>query len=86
MEYYEEEKNFSPVFRTAISLMQLRGYDRFCQFIQQAGASVINTDFDNWHGGTYGYTVYLNLPVKVYAGLSKEELEEVEKNVRRVTE
>ena len=81
MAFYEEEKNFSPVFRTAISLMQLRGYDRFCQLIQQAEAFVINTDFDNWNGGTYGYTVYLNLPVKVYAGLSKEEIEEVEKTL-----
>lgn len=79
MAFYEEENNFSPVFHTAISLMQMRGYDRFCQLIQNAEASVVNTDFDNWNGGTYGYTVYLNLPVKVYAGLSKEEIEEAEK-------
>lgn len=81
MAYYEEEKNFSPVFRTAISLMQVRGYDRFCQLIQQAEASVINTDYDSWNGGTYGYTVYLNLPVRVYASLSKDEIEDAEKTL-----
>ena len=75
MAFYEEDKNFSPVFRTAISLMQTRGFDKICQLIQQAEASVVNTDFDNWNGGTYGYTVYLSLPVKAYASLSKEEIE-----------
>lgn len=81
MAFYEEEKNFRPVFRTAISLMQTRGYDNFCQLIQQSEISVVNTDFDNWNGGTFGYTVYLNLPVKVYAGLSKVEIEEAEKTL-----
>ena len=81
MAYYEEEKNFNSVFHTAASLMQSRGYDRFCQLIQQAEISVLNTHYDGWNGGTYGYTVYLNLPVKVYASLSKEEIEEAEKTL-----
>ena len=79
MALYEEEEYFSPIFLTAISLMQTRGYDRLCQLIQQAEVSVINTDYDNWNGGTYGYIVYLHLPVKTYACLSKDEIEEVEK-------
>lgn len=79
MAYYEEEKNFSSVFRTAISLMQARGYDNICQLVQQAEINVINTEYDGWNGGTYGYTVYLNLPVKVYAALTKEEIEAAEK-------
>ena len=82
MAFYEEEKNFNPVFRTAISLIQMRGYDSLCQLVQQAETSVVNTDYDNWNGGTYGYTVYLNLPVKVYACMSKEEIEEAEKTLR----
>ncbi len=82
MAFYEEEKNFSPVFRTAVSLMQMRGCDSLYQLIQMAEASVVCTDFDNWNGGTYGYTVYLNLPVKVYASMSKEEIEEAEKTLR----
>lgn len=82
MAFYEEEKNFSPVFRTAVSLMQMRGCDSLYQLIQMAESSVVCTDFDNWNGGTYGYTVYLNLPVKVYASMSKEEIEEAEKTLR----
>lgn len=79
MAYYEEEQNFGPVFRTALSLVQMRGNYKLCQLIQQAEINVINTDFDNWNGGTYGYTVFMNLPVRVYATLSKESIEEAEK-------
>ena len=76
MEYYEDTKNFSPVLNTAISLMRNRGQDYYCQLIQQGDISVVNTDYDNWNGGTYGYEVYLNLPVNVYAPLKKELIEE----------
>ena len=79
MAYYEEEKFFGPVFRTALSLMQTRGHDKYYQLIQQAEVNVVNTDIDSWNGGTYGYTVYLNLPVKDYASLSREEINELEK-------
>ena len=78
MAFYEEDNNFKPAFRTAIALMQTRGYNKYCQLIQQADVSVCNTVFDNWNGGTYGYTVNLNLPVNVYALLTKEEIEEAE--------
>lgn len=77
--YYEEEKNFSPVFYTSVSLLLTRGHDKYCKLFQQAEVNVINTDYDGWNGGTYGYTVYLNLPVKVYASLSKDEIDEAEK-------
>ncbi len=77
--YYEEEKNFSPVLSTAISLMRSRNQENYCDLILKAEVNVQNTDYDNWNGGTYGYTVFLNLPVKVYASLKKDEIEEAEK-------
>lgn len=73
--YYEEEKNFSPVLSTAISLMRSRNQENYCELILKAEVNVQNTDYDNWNGGTYGYTVFLNLPVKVYASLRKDEIE-----------
>lgn len=79
MAFYEEERNFRPVFRTALALMQMRGENKVCQLIQQAEINIVNTDFDNWNGGTYGYTVYLSLPVKRYASFSKEEIGDAEK-------
>ncbi len=79
MEYYEDNSNFSPVLSTAISLMRSRGLEGLCQLVMKAEVDVQNTDYDNWNGGTYGYTVFLNLPVKVYASLQKDEIEDAEK-------
>lgn len=79
--YYEDKDNFTPVFQTAISLIQTRGDDDICKLIQQAEVSVENTDYDNWNGGTYGYTVYVNLSVKEYANLSKAEIKNAEKTI-----
>lgn len=81
MTYYEDKKNFTPVFQTAISLMQTRGYDIFCNLIQQADVYVENTEYDRWNGGTYGYTVHVNLSVKEYTSLSKEEIDNAEKTL-----
>lgn len=81
MAYYEDKENFTPVFQTAISLIQTRGNDAICRLIQQAEVTVENTDYDNWNGGTYGYTVYVNISVKEYASLSKEEIENAEKTI-----
>lgn len=79
MEYYEDNSNFSPVLSTAISLMRSRGQEDSCQLVMKAEVRVQNTDFDNWNGGTYGYTVFINIPVKLYASLQKDEIEVAEK-------
>ena len=67
MEYFEVKSNFSPVLSTAISLMRTRGNSKLCDLLELADISVVNTDYDGWNGGTYGYTVYITLPVKTYA-------------------
>lgn len=79
MTYYEDKNNFTPVFQTALSLMQTRGYDIFCKLIQQAEIYVENTEYDRWNGGTYGYTVHVNLSVKEYTSLSKEIIDNAER-------
>ena len=79
MANYEEEKIFRPVIETAVCLLEARGFDKESELIKHAEISVVNTDFDNWNGGLYGYTVYIKIPVKTYASLSKEKIKELEK-------
>jgi replicative DNA helicase len=47
--------------------------------ISSAKISVVNTEYDNWNGGTYGYTVYVNLSVKQYTSFSSDKIAEMEK-------
>ena len=81
MEFYEDVKNFRPILNTAISLMRSRGQENYCQLVMQGDVSVSMTDYDNWNGGTYGYTVFIDVPVSVYAGMSRDRIADVEKEL-----
>lgn len=78
-QYYEIESNFDPVFRLASALIKAKGHNEVCQLLSNAKLSVINTDYDNWNGGTYGYTVYIGLSVKRYSSYTPIEINNIEK-------
>ena len=80
-QYYEIYSNFSPVFNTANVLMRGRGYNEICDIIADSQILVVNTDYDNWNGGTYGYTVYVNLPVTKYSTLTSDKIAEAERQL-----
>ncbi len=78
-QYYEVYSNFSPVFNTANALLSGRGCNEICEIISDSQLTVVNTEYDNWNGGTYGYTVYIGLSVKKYSTLSSEEITNIER-------
>ena len=78
-QYYEIASNFSPVFNIALALLKGRGCEKICYTISSAKISVVNTEYDNWNGGTYGYTVYISLSVKLYTSFSAEQISHMEK-------
>lgn len=78
-QFYEIYSNFSPIFNTANVLLKGRGYDEIRKIIADSQVSVVNTEYDNWNGGTYGYTVYVSLPVKRYSTLTPEKIAETER-------
>lgn len=78
-QYYEIQSNFLPIYNVAKALMKGRGYEDICSLIADAKVSVVNTDYDNWNGGTYGYTVYIGVSIKQYSSFSKERISEMEK-------
>ena len=77
--YYEIASNFIPVFNIALALLKGRGCEEICNTISSAKISVVNTEYDNWNGGTYGYTVYISLSVKLYTSFSAEQISNMEK-------
>lgn len=78
-QYYEIASNFTPVFNIALALLKGRGCEEICYTISSAKISVVNTEYDNWNGGTYGYTVYISLSVKLYTSFSAEQISHMEK-------
>lgn len=81
LQYYEIPSNFSPVWNISLALLKGRGYNETCNMLSTARISVVNTDFDSWNGGTYGYTVYISLSVKQYTSISSEQMEQMEKTI-----
>lgn len=77
--YYEKEENFKPIYNTALALMRQRGFDVYCDLISSGDSQIVNTEYDNWNGGTYGYTLYVNMSVKQYSLFKEEQIEEIEK-------
>lgn len=80
-QYYEILSNFLPVFNVAKALMRERGHNDISDVITDAKLAVINTDYDGWNGGTYGYTVYVSLSIKRYSSFSSDKICEMEKIV-----
>ncbi len=78
-QYYEIESNFTPIFSLASALIKAKGYNEVCQLLSNAKLSVINTEYDNWNGGTYGYTVYIGLSVNHYSSYTSTDINNIEK-------
>ena len=78
-QYYEKKSNFVPILNTAKALIKERGHNDIFDIINNAMLSVVNTDYDGWNGGIYGYTVFLCLSIKLYASFSSDRITEIEK-------
>jgi len=78
-QYYEISSNFSPVLNLALALLKERGHGDICNIVSSAKISVVNTEYDGWNGGTYGYTVYISLSVKQYTSFSSDQIAKYEK-------
>ena len=78
-QYYEITSNFSPVLNLALALLRERGCSDVCEVISSSKISVVNTEYDGWNGGTYGYTVYASLSVKQYTSFLPDKIAEMEK-------
>ncbi len=63
---------------TLARLYAQRGQAREVAILADATPLLKQTDYDNWDGGTYIYTLFLNISLEVYAQLSDEERSDVE--------
>lgn len=69
------------IVATAGKVARLQGAIVEATVLEKANASLIETGYDNWNGGTTQYTLMLELPIPAYAAL--ENPEAVEKAVHR---
>jgi len=74
---FEEDIHIEAVLATVASLLASEGRAKEVGILANAKAILKQTDYDNWDGGIYIYTLYLQIPVWLYTQISsnKEECE-----------
>ncbi|AVX21017.1 hypothetical protein SAMN02745885_00459 [Carboxydocella sporoproducens DSM 16521] len=65
---------------TVAKLFALEGSAKEVAILAHAVLEVVQTNFDNWNGGTYFYTLYLYLPLNLYVQIV-EEKEKIQKRI-----
>ena len=82
-ENHEEQKsedllNIEAILATVTELLASEGRAKEVGILAHAEAILKQTDYDNWDGGVYIYTLYLQVPAWLYTQVSsgKEESEE----------
>jgi len=76
----------SRIVATAAQIAQLQGASLEATVLQRAGATLVETGYDNWNGGTTFFTLMLAVPIPTYVATDGQR-DELEKSIqRRVSE
>jgi hypothetical protein len=73
-------KNPEPLVATLARIYAAEGQAREVAILANAQIAIEQTDYDNWDGGTYLYSLYLQIPSNVYFQLG-DEREAIEKSI-----
>jgi len=74
------EKDIDLLIQNAARLFLYEGNAKLVSILSYANISAIQTDFDNWDGGTAIYSVYLDVPQPIYLEIHAE-LEAISKTI-----
>ncbi len=62
------------VVATLVELFRAQGNRVACDVLENGNARIEETGYDNWDGGQYLYTLFLELPMKVFAQVESDVL------------
>jgi len=68
------------MLRTLAQIYAMQGQRRQVAILARARPLVEQTNYDNWNGGTYWYSLSLRIPISLYAQI-EEDREEIEKDI-----
>lgn len=60
-------ENVESIVATLVSLFRHQENHAVCEILDNATSRIEMTDYDNWDGGTEYFTLFLDLPLKVFA-------------------
>ncbi len=68
------------IVTTLAQVLRSKGEGLLFNIMQNASTDIRETSYDNWNGGTYGYTLNLHVPIDLY-GKIQDNLQSVEKEI-----
>lgn len=78
---FENKEEFRPILTTAKELLIASGEVELVKILNNAEILVIQTSYDNWNGGIYYYTMYVNVSVPDFVKLQSNNIEDIEKRI-----
>ncbi len=73
-------KSVEDVVATLADIYRHQGQSDIVEVLESASARIEETNYDNWNGGTYTYTLMLDIPVSVFSSV-ESKLEDIEKGI-----
>ena len=78
---FENKDEFRPILTTVKELLKANGEIELVKILNNAELSVLQTDYDNWNGGIYYYTMYVNVDIPDFVKLQSYNIEDIEKYI-----
>ncbi len=74
----DNSEEFKSLVYTVAEIARADKLDLICELLATSTVTIEQTDYDNWNGGTYGYTVYMVMDVKTFISI-KDDISNTEK-------
>ena len=72
--------DFKSLVYTATEIAKADKQDELVELLSSCQISIQQTDYDNWNGGTYGYTIYFVVEVKTFIKI-REKIASIESSL-----
>lgn len=73
----DDAVEFQQLVHTVTEIAKADKIDDLIELLSSSQITVSQTEYDNWNGGTYGYTIYVSVDVKTFINF-KNKLESTE--------
>ena len=78
---FDNKDDFKPILNTAKELLKAQGYTNIVEILNRGELSVLQTGYDNWNGGIYFYSLYVNIDVPDFVKLQPGDISAVENQI-----
>jgi len=74
----DDTSEFAGLVHTVTEISKADGMNNLVDLLINSQSNIKQTDYDNWNGGTYGYTIYFEVDVKTFISV-KNDIETIER-------